>query len=493
MEQGETNKKIFKSTFLFAGVQVINILTKVCINKSAAIFLGSEGVGLIGVLQTLANLIKTLFGLGVPQSSVRDISRANSEENNHNLLITSALTSRLIFFLSGLALLSTVVFSPILSDISFGSDVYSKEIMWVAIAVFFLLIGESYLSILKGTRNLRYLAKATIFGSASGIFISIPLYVFMGLDGVAISLVWTAVISTFIAKFYKEKIGLESVILDFKETISKGSNMISMGLALMYVSFLTLLYDYFIKSYLANTSGMELVGYFTAGATIVTAYLGIVTSAMTTDYYPRISAVHDDNKKLTFEVNSQSKMGLYIILPLIIVLIAFLPLIIRVLYSESFLISVDYIYYAVYGTVIMVCSNAMGMILLAKQAKKIFFFSVTINRLIGVLITIALYSIYGLKGIGISVLLMGIFHLALMQFIMSKFYNISFDMDTIFLLLVVLLLMSVTQFLSGFGNPAYHYFSAFLIFVVSSIYSINGIQKLMGIKVYDVIKKKVRK
>lgn len=491
MEQGSTNKQIFKSTFLFAGVQVINILAKVCINKSAAIFLGSEGVGLIGVLQTLANLIKTLFGLGIPQSSVRDISRANSEKNNNNLSMISAVTTRLIFFLACLALLATALFSSILSDMSFGSDVYSNEIKWVAIAVFFLLIGESCLSILKGTRNLRYLAKATIVSSASGIFISIPLYIFLGLDGVAISLVGTAIVAAFTAKLYKEKIGLESIKLDFKETISKGTNMISMGLALMYVSFLTLLYDYFIKSYLANTSGMEVVGYFTAGATIVTAYLGIVTSAMTTDYYPRISAVHDDNKKLTFEVNSQSQMGLYIILPLIIVLIAFLPLIISVLYSDSFLISVDYIYYAVFGTVIMVCSNAMGMILLAKQAKKIFFFSVTINRLIGVSITIMLYSTYGLKGIGISVLFMGIFHLALMQFIMSKFYNISFDKKTIYLLLIVLSLMSLTQISSWFNNPVYYYFTASFIFVASSFYSIDGVQKLMGIKVYEIIKNKL--
>ena len=40
---------IFKTTFLFGFVQVFNILVKVVINKIVALFLGSGGMGVIGL------------------------------------------------------------------------------------------------------------------------------------------------------------------------------------------------------------------------------------------------------------------------------------------------------------------------------------------------------------------------------------------------------------------------------------------------------------
>jgi PST family polysaccharide transporter len=51
-------KTIFKSTFLFGFVQVFNILTKLLLQKVVALFLGSEGVGTIGIYHTTINLLK---------------------------------------------------------------------------------------------------------------------------------------------------------------------------------------------------------------------------------------------------------------------------------------------------------------------------------------------------------------------------------------------------------------------------------------------------
>ena len=69
---------IFKTTFLFGFVQVFNIIVKVILNKFAALFLGAEGLGIIGIYNNVIRMIVTGAGLGINQSAVRDISEANS-------------------------------------------------------------------------------------------------------------------------------------------------------------------------------------------------------------------------------------------------------------------------------------------------------------------------------------------------------------------------------------------------------------------------------
>ena len=48
-ELSTSYNRIFKSTILFSVVQVINVLAKVGLNKAVALFIGAEGLGIIGL------------------------------------------------------------------------------------------------------------------------------------------------------------------------------------------------------------------------------------------------------------------------------------------------------------------------------------------------------------------------------------------------------------------------------------------------------------
>ena len=74
-------KWIFKSTTLFGFVQLFRILVGVVKNKFVAIFLGSEGMGLLGIYSTSISFLQQGAGLGLSQSGVRDIAEANAK--NH--------------------------------------------------------------------------------------------------------------------------------------------------------------------------------------------------------------------------------------------------------------------------------------------------------------------------------------------------------------------------------------------------------------------------
>ena len=81
-------KNIFKTTFLFGFVQVFNIFVKVGINKVVAILLGTAGMGVISLFQYAVSFLSVSCGLGINQSSIRDISEARERGENSQIDLT---------------------------------------------------------------------------------------------------------------------------------------------------------------------------------------------------------------------------------------------------------------------------------------------------------------------------------------------------------------------------------------------------------------------
>lgn len=216
--------------------------------------------------------------------------------------------------------------------------------------------------------------------------------------------------------------------------------MIKMGIALMFVTFTGMISEYIIKIYISNSTDLSTVGIYQAGLTIVSGYFSIVIIAMMTDYYPRISGVHDNNDKLKEELNRQVKVGLILITPLIVIFMFVMHIFVELLYSKEFLYSVDYMRYAIFWTLIIVVSNPIDMILIAKQNTKVFLVVTLFYRIIGTILSIYCFYTYELSGLGVAMLLMAIIHIILMQSIMYKLYSIVIDSKSLKIFIVSIVL-----------------------------------------------------
>lgn len=490
IKDNDSYKVIFKSTFLFGFVQVLNILAKVGINKAVAIFLGAEGLGVISLYQSTINLITTATGLGISQSAVRDISEANEEGDRRQFSKIIKITNRIIWLTALFGAVLTLLLSKSLSKWTFGNENYAIPFVWISIVVFINVLSEGQLAVLKGMRQLRALAKASLLGSVVGLLTGVPFYYYLGYGGIIPSLIVTAFSTLFFSWIYVRKIKYDVVKITFKESFQEVAGMVRMGIALMYVSFLGFITDYIMRIYISTNSSLEMVGIFVAGSTIISSYFGIIINAMSTDYYPRISAINKDNLKLTEEVNKQSEVGLILIGPLAVLFMFIMPLFIKILYTDRFLVSIDYISYAIFGTLLLVCSNAMGMILLAKQKSNIFVYSATFSRILGIVINILSFKYFGLVGLGVTSIIMAVIHISLMQFIMYKLYNIFFKKELIKMLLTTIMFCLFSFFTKDFDNIFLRYGIGSIIFITSLAYSIFNMKKIMRIDIIKIIKAK---
>ena len=281
------------------------------------------------------------------------------------------------------------------------------------------------------------------------------------------------------------------ISVSISSALREGRGMIKMGIALMYVNFLVVLADYLIRTYISNIASLEMVGFYQAGAMITSSYFGIIVTALITDYYPRISAINKDNKKIEVEFNKQSEVGLLMIGPLVLVFLFALPLFVRILYTSTFLPIISYLEYAALGVILTMCSNAMGFIMLAKQDVKVFFITATLGRIIIVSISILLFNSMGLKGLGIAALLAAIFHILFMQIVMWKRYDILMSKRLLGLLIVMLSIAVLSFLFKDIQNLPLRYTLGGLLLIFSIYYSIWKAKKNMGLDLISYIKRKI--
>ena len=112
-------KNIFKTTFLFGFVQVFNIFVKVGINKVVAILLGTAGMGVISLFQYAVSFLSVSCGLGINQSSIRDISEARERGENNRIDLTISFVKSIIRYTSLFGVVVTICLSPVLSRWTF--------------------------------------------------------------------------------------------------------------------------------------------------------------------------------------------------------------------------------------------------------------------------------------------------------------------------------------------------------------------------------------
>lgn len=410
-------KRIIKATSIFGGVQVLNILISIVRTKFIAILLGPAGMGIAGLLVSTTALIGSLTNFGLATSAVRNVSVA--ADNEEKIGITVSVIRRLVWLTGILGTLLTLFLSPFLSELTFGNRDYTFAFMAISITLLLSQLSAGQLVILQGMRKLKYLAKADILGMLSGLFVSVPIYYAFGIKGIVPAIIISSVIALawtwfFASKVYIPKISINRFILK-----SEGLPMLKMGFMLSLSGLITVAASYILKIFIGRTGGVEQVGFYSAGFAMINTYVGMIFTAMTTDYYPRLAEVSINNDATKMAINEQAEVAILIIAPILIGFITFVDWAVILLYSNEFKGINGMLHWAALGMYFKTASWAIGFVFLAKGASGVFFWSELIANLYMLLLNIFGYKLLGLNGLGLCFLL-GYIMLLLQNYVVAK-------------------------------------------------------------------------
>ena len=212
---------IAKAAALFGGVQVVSILCSVVRTKVIAVLLGSVGIGVIGLYNNAIETIAALTGLGIRNSSVREISEANNNEEGGELSRIVTIVRRWSWFVGVLGAAFIIALAPVLSQYTFGDDKHIWSFVWLSCTLMLNALTSGEQAILQGTKQLKRLARSSVYGSIAALLVSLPLYYFMGIDGIVPSLILYAT-ATFIATLLYKDRRIEKSSITWQQTAQQG-------------------------------------------------------------------------------------------------------------------------------------------------------------------------------------------------------------------------------------------------------------------------------
>jgi O-antigen/teichoic acid export membrane protein len=429
MPMKHTYKHAMKATIVLSSAQLVEALISLIRAKIIAVLLGPVGLGINSILQTTLNTFYQLTCLGLPQSAVRDISKADSDENRQSLDRIIYVFKSIIIILAIAGMLIFLCTSPILSSLSFGrKDNHVIDFIVLSIGACFMTLSYGNITILQGTKKLMYLAKSTMYTAFLSLIVGVPFFFWLGNMGIAYAVSFSYVIAFFINSFFVKKIGINKVRIPWKEIFKIASPIIKLGITIMISSLIINLFTYFTNVLIRFFGSLHDVGLYQSGCSLTNRNFAILSAAMVADYYPRLSGLL--NKKNDFDktVTEQAELLLLIISAMSVLIIVFCPWIVKLLLSDAFLPINTLVRLIAFSFVFRIIWLTLSYVALAKGDRKTY---LVYDAIIGngsyFVLNLLFYYYGGIDGIGISCVLGTIFVSLMFLVVYGRKYNFKYE------------------------------------------------------------------
>ena len=488
----ESYRKVAKSTVVFGGSQVVQMLTVLLRAKLIAVLIGPIGMGINSLILSAVSVVQQLSSMGIFQSGVREMVRV-AQDNDPVKLSRFRKNFLILTLISAFAgTLLFIAFSPFLSKFLFENRNYTYWLMGASLTVLFMSLQNGYGTIMQATHNLGLLARATVAGAVAGLAAAATLFYFLRVNGIVPAMVAGSLAFFLSFKFYEKRlVFLPAHRIAQRELTECGKPILKLGFVLMFSFMLMTLFTFMLNAFISNIGSVEDVGYYQAAFSICGQGMALVTTILAADYFPRLSAIESDRRTLKFTVNQQTELMLFIIAPVSVVLMTVAPLLVTVLLSAKFQIVATLIRVMLIALIFRTLWILLSYIILAKGDKRTYFIY---DALIGngglFLLNVAGYYFYGLRGLAVSYLAGSIIMTLLLSLVVRIKYKYFFSRRLVWLSAMFFAIMIFAYFVTAQFQGLWRYTVLALLSCFTVIYSFVSLNKNIGIA--EIIKNRFK-
>jgi O-antigen/teichoic acid export membrane protein len=283
-----------------------------------------------------------------------------------------------------------------------------------------------------------------------------------------------------IAFYFGQKVKIKTIRVSGLRTVAEGKNMLIMGFVIALNGMVLLGTSYILRIFISAAGGLHDVGLYSAGFAIINTYVGMFFTAMTTDFYPRLSAVAHDNSQCRQTINQQADIALLILAPVMMLFLVFIKWVVVILYSNKFLAINDMILWAALGMFFKAASWPVGFIFIPKGDSKTFIISELVANAYILIINLFGYHYFGLQGLGMSFFISYVIYFAQVFVITRLKYDFSYNAAFIRIFFFQFMFALVCFIEMKALTAPYSYFLGILLIAISSWYSYKGLDKRLG-------------
>ncbi len=470
---------ILKYTGLFGGIQGLAILVGVVRNKLIALILGPQGVGVISLYNSTVKLISDSTNFGLGMSAVKELSecyeRGDRQAAVHQVNVIrswSLLTALLGLFVC-------IVFSPLLNQWMFGDKGTAFHFVLLSLVVAMTAIAGGEIAILKGVRKLARLAKISSYHILGALVTSVPLYYFFHDAAIVPTLIINVLIQMLLAIYFSHRLFPFHFSLK-KQLLVDGFSLIKLGTAFVIAGILGSGAEFLIKTYLNTAGSVETVGLYNAGYMVTMTYAGVIFSAMETDYFPRLSGIVQLGSHFNNTVNRQIEVSLLLVTPMIVFMLATLPVLLPLLYSSAFMSVLPMMQITMIAMFFRALKLPVAYIPLSRGDSKSYLILESIYDVLIVLLVCFGFHYWGLKGTGAAITGASIIDFIVL-FVYAKYkYRFSISKHAIYYALMQFPILLATYLLTSLSYNWLYWITGTGLSIASAYISIRILNRKTG-------------
>ena len=388
---------LFKVANLNTATIITKIIAGILTSKAIAVFIGVEGMALIGNLRNFLSIIQTFSILGFYNGLVKSISEVKNDAFELSKTLSTAFY--LGFFATILLAFYSYYNSEFINNFLFSVNYnYAYVIKIMALALPFYALNMFSFSIMNGFSKFKILLIINIIGQVLGLSVTLLLIYQNNIDGALIAAVIAPsliLLITFVGIMNQRSLVSSVKISNVSFQVLKKFGPFAI-LALVTAIAIPMV-SIVIRNYIIHEVGIKEAGHWEAMQRISDYYLMFINSLITLYFLPRFSEI-DTKKEFRKEVFSFYKTTMPIFgigLILIYLLRSFL---VKLIFSDAFEPTQDLFLWQLLGDFVKVLSIVIAYQFIAKKMFLHFIIIQIFLVIIMYLSSIYLIDIYGVKG-----------------------------------------------------------------------------------------------
>lgn len=392
--------RILRSSALLGGAQAVTLAMAFLRAKLIAVLIGPAGIGLMGVFNAFNANVSTVAGWGLSTSAVRTIAGAAEADKERKVAAVRTLGHRLAWagFFGVLIIVLPVGY------LTFKSQNYALELLIAGLAVPCIVATGMWTALLQAGGHIGSMAKTQIASSVVGLLIGLPFIYFFGSVGIALSILLaattTAMVTWRAAMKLSPPASAESTAADIRE-------LVHLGYALQLGAVLGAVSTYLVRVLILRSHGDDLAagladaGFYQAAFAVTGSLPGVIFSATSSDFYPRVAAAKDEDEA-RFITEKQIQASLLLAMPILVGLLTMSPLAVSLLYAEGFEPAEPLLEWFIWAIFSFLVGWPLGLWVIARRAKRLVAFSQLVLGLSGLALGLFLVPTLGVRGAAIA-------------------------------------------------------------------------------------------
>lgn len=422
-------KVLIKSANVNTANISIKIIAGMIITKFIAVFIGPEGMALVGNLRNFLSAMQSFAIVGLYNGVVKFVSKFKSNA----LELTKTLSTVFYFgFFSSVFLAFLCYYNAeYINDIIFSSAYNYKYVIEVlAIVLPFYALNMFIFSIINGFSKYKILLIINIIGQVLGLLVTVLLIWRNNIDGALMAVVITPALNlliSFVGILHRRNLLSSIQITKITPTIliTLSPYMIMALVSAIAIPLVMII----IRNYLITEIGVKEAGYWEAMNRISDYYLMFINSLMIFYILPRFSEIKS-RVEFRKEVFSFYKSVIPIFVVLLFLIYLSRSFLVTLLLDEGFKPVEDLFGYQILGDFMRVLSMVIAYKFLAKKMFMHFIILEVFLFVIMYFSSIYLIDVFGLKGAVMGHCLSYFMHFAIILLIFgSSLFGVLADED----------------------------------------------------------------